>query len=233
MHRFILTLFLTATLASAAQPEGLARRAQRAFDSGEWASAQALYGLVTDRMPGDTGAQSRLLTAAVMRGDTAAVTQVVERAMAAGVHLGTMLDSLKTDLRAVSGYALYSGVLERLSAERPYMRRPLMSHMLAYYTERRDGVNMVKCACSLLAGLPDSPQYLDALAQGMLYMGDKAGAEEAWRKALETDPGNVKALLSLAAMLGHTPEALDMLRRADAIAPSPAIKERIKSFSDH
>lgn len=232
MYRFITALFLALAFCGAAQTEGLARRAQRAFDSGEWASAQALYGLVTDREPDDTGAQSRLLTAAVMRGDSASIVPVVERAMAAGVPLGAMLDSLKTDLRAASGYALYPGVLEHLAAGRAYMRRPLMTHMLDFYTERRDGANMVRCARGLLAGLPDSPHYLDALAQGLLYTGDRAGAEESWRKALEADPGDVKALLSLAALLGHTPEALDLLRRADAVAPSPAIKQRIKSFSD-
>lgn len=228
---FIIAL-LVAAFSAVAQPEGIARRAERAFDVGEWASAQALYGLVTDHAPGDAGAQSRLLTAAVMHGDTAAIAPVVERAMSAGVPLAALLDGLKADLRSASGYARYPLVLERLSAERPYLRRPLMSYLLAYYTERRDGTNMVRCARSLLAGLPDSPQYLDALARGLLYTGDSAGAEDAWRRALKADPGDVNALLSLAALLGDTPEALDLLRRADAIAPSPAIKKRIRSFSD-
>jgi len=221
-----------AVFTAAAQTDGVARRARRAFGAGEWANAQALYGLVTDRDPADTGAQSRLLASAVMRGDTASITPVVERAMAAGVPLGAMLDSLKCDLRLVSGYARYSSVLERISAERPYLRRPLMTHLLDFYTERRDGANMVRCARSLLAGLPGEPRYLDFLAQGLLLTGDRDGAEEAWRQALTSDPADTKALISLAVLLGDTPEALELLRRADALAPSPAIKARIKSFSD-
>jgi len=219
-------------LASVAQTDGVGRRAQRAFDAGEWASAQALYGLVTDHDPGDTGAQSRLLAAAVMHGDTAAVSHVVERAMAAGVVLGDMLDSLRTDLRQAAGYARYPGVLERLAAERPYLRRPLMARLLDFYTERRDGANMIRCARGLLAGLPDSPRYLNALAQGLLYTGDRTAAEEAWRRAIKADPNDTKALISLATLLGDTSEALDLLRRADTVAPSPALKARIKSFSD-
>lgn len=232
MRRFILTILVLAAIAAAAQTDGVARRAQRAFDSGEWVNAQALYGLVTDRDPADIGAHSRLLVAVVMHADTASITPTVERAMAAGVPLGAMLDSLRCDLRRVSGYAFYPSVLERLSAERPYLRRPLMTHLLDFYAERRDGVNMVRCARSLLAGLPGDPRYLDALAQGLLLTGDRDGAEEAWRQALSSDPADTKALISLAVLLGDTPEALELLRRADALAPSPAIKARIKSFSD-
>ncbi len=228
----VLTLALAALLAVASAPDEAVRKAARAFDAGEWANAQALYGLVTDRAPDDAGAQGRLLASSVMRSDTAAMVGAVERALAAGVPLGVLADSLKVDLRMASGYGRYPGALHLIAGRLPYLRRPVTVRLLDYYTERRDGQMMVECARSLLAGLPDSPRYLSSLALGLLYCGDKPGAEAAWRRAIEADPADVGAIISLASLLGDSDEALGLLRRADLLSPSPAIKARIKAISD-
>lgn len=209
--------------------DSLSRRADRAFYAGEWASAQALYALVTDAAPDNTGAHARMMTAALMRGDSTAVPVAVERALASGVTLGALLDSLRTDLRMASGYNLYPVALEGIAADKPYLLRPITDRLLDYYSERRDGAMMVRCAQLLLAGLPDSPRYLDSLAWGLLYLGRRDEAEAAWRRALAADPDNAQIIISLATLLGNTPESTALLHRADSISPSPAIKARLKA----
>ena len=209
--------------------DSLSRRADRAFSAGEWASAQALYALVTDAAPDNADAHARMMTAALMRGDSTAVPVAVERALASGVALGALLDSLRADLRMVSGYNLYPIALEGIAADKPYLRRPITDRLLDYYSERRDGAMMVRCAQLLLAGLPDSPRYLDALAWGKLYLGRRDEAEAAWRHALSADPDNAQIIISLATLLGNTPESTALLHRADSISPSPAIKARLKA----
>ncbi len=155
-------------LLNSAEPEALARKAARAFESEEWASAQALYGLVTDDSPTDVDAHARLITAALMRGDSTSVPGAVERALAAGVPLRALFENLRADLRSAIGYGLYADALERIAKDKPYLRRPISDCLLDYYLERRDGTKIERCALYLLAGLPDSPKYLESLGWGQI-----------------------------------------------------------------
>lgn len=218
-------------LLNSAEPEALARKAARAFESEEWASAQALYGLVTDDSPTDVDAHARLITAALMRGDSTSVPGAVERALAAGVPLRALFENLRADLRSASGYGLYADALERIAKDKPYLRRPISDCLLDYYLERRDGTKIERCALYLLAGLPDSPKYLESLGWGLLYQGKTEEAESAWRKALKSDACNTGVMIALATLLGDTPEAVELLHRADSICPSPAIKSRLSKHS--
>lgn len=225
-HIIILSL-LTAFAAAAGEPEAPSRRALRAFAAGEWASAQALAGLVTDAHPSDTGAHARLIASAAMRGDSAAVPMAVERALGAGVPFGALTDSLQCSLRQASGYALYPLILEDISVSMPYLKRPVASRLLDFYSKQHDGEMMVKYARILLAGRSDSPEYLDALAWGLLYCGNKSDAEAQWRHAIKSDPTYTPAMIALASLLGDCDEAKSLLLKADSIAPSPAIKAHL------
>ncbi len=228
-HIIISSLLLTVS-AFAAEPEALERRALRAFAAGEWASAQALAGLVTDADPTDTGAHARLIGAAAMRGDSAAVPKAVERALGAGVPFGALTDSLQCSLRQAEGYALYPAILEDIASAMPYLRRPVAARLLDFYIRRRDGEKMVSYANILLAGRSDSPEYLDALAWGLLYCGSRDQAEATWRQALAADPGYAPAMIALASLLGYCDEAKSLLIKADSIAPSPAIKAHLTNL---
>lgn len=231
MRFHIIISSLVLTVAAAAEPEALGRRALRAFAAGEWASAQALAGLVTDADPTDTGAHARLISAAAMRGDSAAVPKAVERALGAGVSFGALTDSLQCSLRQASGYALYPAVLDDIASAMPYLRRPVAGRLLDFYTKRRDGEMMVRYANILLAGRSDSPEYLDALAWGQLYCGRRDQAEATWRQALAADPAYTPAMIALASLLpGDSDEAKSLLIKADSIAPSPAIKAHLTNL---
>lgn len=224
---------VVAVAAMQAGPDGVNSRARRAYDAGEWASAQALYAIASQNSS-DAGLHARMVAAAEMYGDTAAAVPAIERAMTAGVPLAAMLDSVETYLRSQGRHAAYCTMLQRLADERPYLRRPVDVRMLNYAKARRDGAAMVKYARRLLAGLPDNADYIDALAWGLLYCGDYDGAEKAWRQGIETDGDNAVMLINLALLLvdSRPDEALTLLQRAYATRPTPALAAQIKALQD-
>lgn len=225
-------LFITSLISSATTPTILDLRARRAYDAAHWLSAQALYGMVTDSARNDAGANARLITAGIMRADTSGVDFAFDRALLAATPLVPMLDSLEHLLGEQGRRADYVAVIERFALARPYLHRPLMSRLLSFSTKRHDGTAMVRFAMSLLKANPNDLAVLNSLAWGYLYCGDNDSAEVTWRRVLEIDSQNVAALVALAHLIADTDsaEALDLLRRAYAITPTPALRSQISAM---
>lgn len=228
-----LAVFIVAVTSAAAANPAIEARARRAYDAEEWASAQALYAVASENST-NPGLHARMMVAAEMLGDTAAAPSALERAMQSGVPVPDMLDSLELCFKERGRYDMYGNMLRRIAGRRPYLRRPVDARLLNYATSRRDGEAMIKYASRLLAGLPDNAAFIDALAWGQLYCGHYADAEATWRKGIEANPDNAALMINLGELLADSKpsEALELLKRAYILAPTPALAARIKSFEN-
>lgn len=234
MRRLLsIIILLVGLTAKGADPETLLSRAGRAFDASEWASANALYNLVSDARPTDAFAYGRAVVSALMRGDTTATSEAVERAMANHVPLDSVLAVVERETLALGEGELYVGELHRIGAELPYLRRPVDARLLRYYTFRADAPGIIRYSQELLRGLPDSPVYLCSLAKGYLLAGDDNAACEAWQRALAADPRCLEALIGLGNTLvdKNPEEALPYIERANAIHPTPYLQGLINRLT--
>ena len=228
----LLILLCAAFVCRGADADVLAQRASRAFDAGEWASAEALYMRVSDAAPSDAKPYGRVIFAALMRGDTTATARTVERALASRVPLDSVLSVLESEALAHADGSLYVAELHRIGREMPYLRRPVDARLLTYYTFRSDAPMMIRYAQALLRGLPDSPRYLNALASAYLIDGDIAAAVETWKRIVAVDSANTEALVGLGnALYDSAPDAaLRYMERAQEIHPTPYLASRIAAL---
>ena len=234
MRRFIAILTCLAALtAFAADPDVIATRAARAFAAGEWASAHAMYVLVSDAKPMEAMPYGRAVVASLMRNDTTATTTEIRRALANGVALDSVLAVIEKESLALGKGNMYVGELHRISAEMPYLRRPVDARLLRYYIFRYDAPQIIRYSQTLLKGLPDSPVYLNTLAKGYSLNGQKDMAEQTWRHILELDSDNLEALVCLGNALRESDpqSALTYLFRANEIHPTPYLQATIRSLS--
>lgn len=229
----ITALLLTAVGAGAVINRGIepvAVRASRAFDNSEWASAAALYQLAIDRSPDSAALYPRAIVASEIAGDTAATPQMIERAMARGIGFARLIEGVRSTSFAVGAGQYYASLLERLKTEIPWMARPLDHQLLDYYNMRNDGPQIVKYARIMLAGLPDSPEYLSLLARGQMLSDDMAAAAATWTRILDIDPHQYDTLINLGVYYldgGHPGQAVTYLRRAADIHPTPYLESLI------
>lgn len=90
---------------------------------------------------------------------------------------------------------------------------------------------MVEYATRMLSGLPESTEYLSALAKGYLLTGDDSKAIDTWQKILGIDPRNYSALLELGnyyMLTGDTATARRYLQQAQAIHSTPYVARALQ-----
>ena len=225
----IIALFMAAT-AAAADNAVLASRASRAFDNREWASAFAIYTLITPDTPDAIGPYSRSIVAAWMLPDTAQIGPCVESALSHGIVLDSLLRQIEAEAFALGDAEIYKGILHTTAEALPFLRRPIDKALLSFYTTRADGPNMVKYARIMLAGRPDDIAAMQALAKGYLLAGDTSAAKTAYSDLLVASPRDYDALVALATItMPADPEAARaLIRRALAIKPSPYLEGLLK-----
>lgn len=208
----------------------IASRADRAYDAGEWASAFALYSSLFESRPDSVRPYCRAVIASEMRADTAMTVHVIERALATGMPLDSLLAGIEADAFAMGRADLYGSMLDIAADSLAYIRRPLDSARLRFYTFRADGPMMEKYAKVMLAGRPDDVAALRTLARGQLLEGDIDGACATYRRILELDPDNFDALVALGTILQSSDTAASeaLLRRAAQIKESPYLERRLE-----
>lgn len=231
MRGLLLSLFTLLAL-SAFADDGLATRADRAFEAGEWAQAQAMYSVMASRHH-DHKPYARAIVAAAMAGDTASVHTLAENAVSAAVPLDSLLTTVEADSYSLRNGDIYPALLNGMARQMPYLRRALRLRMLNYYVYRGDAPNTIECVTELLAGVPDNVNFLTILADAQFKTADTDGAVATCNRILELDPGNYDALLALANhydATGDAARALTFFVRADAIRPTPYVTRRIENL---
>lgn len=226
-------LFSHATTAD--RYESLSVRADRSFEWHEWASAAGFYELMLDMRPDSAEIFARAIVASELAGDSIAPADLMERAMAHGIGLSEVLAHVRnTDYRL--GYGdRYGEYLYYLRARFPWMERALDHELLTHFVARADGPMIVKYASIMLAGLPDSVEYLMLLARGYELQADFDQATAIWHKILETHPDCYDALLWLGnyyALTDRPSEAILYLTRAQSLRPTPFVARIIDKDLD-
>lgn len=236
MARLALILFsmlLSVAAFGVSTPDSImSRRADRAYEGGEWTSAQTLYMILADRQPDDARVAARVISAGLMRGDTAAAMPAIERALAAGTPVDSLIGGLKAEAFALGRIDLYEHTLHAMADELPYLRRPINARLLAYYRFRNDAESVIRYATMLQAGVADDARYLNPMAWAYATEGDVDRAVELWRRVLTIEPDNVEALLSAGNALSATKpdEALPLLRRALELRPTPYLRKLVEEL---
>ncbi len=232
MRKLCICIALAATAAAAAADLGLTCvRAERAFRYGEWAQAAALTELALDERPDSARLYARAIVAEGMLADTVRSAALLERAMAHGVALDSVVDAVRADAFGIGEAHIYDSFLLRARRQMPWLARAIDARLLDYYAMRGDGERVVELATAMLTGLPESTRYLDLLARGYDMQGLDAEADATRRRLLDVDPDNLDALRALGCSLmrqGRRDDALPLLRRAQAIHPTPYIDNMLR-----
>lgn len=212
--------------------EVTATRAARSFEWKEWNSAAAMYELMLGERPDSISSYTRAVAANQMLGNDDTVIDLVERAMTHGIGLSDLLAQIRDTDFAMGEGDLYGRLLHSLSRAMPWMRRALDDELLRYYCFRDDGPNIVRYASLMLAGLPESTEYLSMLARGYMLQGMEAEAAGIWWRILAIDPHDYDTLLYLGnhcIACGDRAEGIELLRRAAAIRSTPYIETLLQS----
>lgn len=231
----LLFVFLLAVVAFGADSEAVATRAARAYAAGEWASAQALYGIVTESDPASAAATARLIVSAEQRADSTAAAPALERYMSAGAPLEPLLDEVEELCFNLGRADMYEALLHRLAQQTAYLRRPLALRLLKFYIFRGNPSATIEYARLLLRGLPGDPQYLNAMGKAYMMLGDTAEALRCYGESLHSDPDNLDALLALGNYYGTLDDAaraLPYLRHAQELAPTPFLADEIERLQN-
>lgn len=223
-------------MASAATPYSTNEtRAARAYDSGEWASAAALYQIMLSERPDSVSSYARTIVASTLSADTVMPTEMVERAMAHGIGFDAVLDGVRAESYAVGHSEIYSGLLKRLQLSKPYIRRAIDKRLLDYYLFRNDGPRIIEYALVMLHGLPDDITFLGDLARGYALTGDYDKAVETWTHILEIQPREYDAIVNLATYyesIGSNDKALHYIELAQSIRPTPWLTAKAQLLKD-
>lgn len=185
-------ILLCATLAAGAS-DALRLRADRAFEWDDYPGAAAMYEVLISRTPTDADLYVRAIVSRQMLADSAATIDLMQRAMEHGLKIGDMLVAVRQSDFDKGRAELYATYLVDLRDAMPWMTRALDNQLLQYYDFRNDGPMIEHYARIMLAPIPDSVEYLNLLARGLLLQNRIDEAAEVWRRILAIDPADPTA----------------------------------------
>lgn len=230
----LLPLALLACAASAAVIDDPALdKARRAYEYGEWASAAALYGVVSDRTPGLTEAYARRIVASEIIADTTSSVAVIEEAVNNETEVAELFHTIRINAFAAGHPEVFTDVLTRARKNLPWLARPCDAALLEYYKFRNNPAETEAYAKNLLAGLPDDTGYLTILAESYMLQGKDKEALEVYARILETAPADFDTLVALGSYwldAGDNEKAREYLARAAEINPTPALKKILRKL---
>ncbi|MDE6311715.1 MAG: tetratricopeptide repeat protein [Muribaculaceae bacterium] len=235
MKKTLLTLLLLATYAFAsAEVNPLLEKARRAYANREWASATALYGVYCDREPGMPEAYARRVVASELIRDTISSVDAIQEALNAEIPPADLFSLLSTEAFAAGEPGVVPDVLERTRRRLPWMGRPIDTALLRYYSFRNNAPATERYARTLLAGLPDDPEYLTMLASSCMAQGKEQEALETYGRILEKNPDHFDTLVLLGTYWleeGNKDKAREYLTRAGKVKSTPALRKMLSGLS--
>lgn len=212
-----------------------ASKAQRFFDNEEWASANAMYLLMLEQKPRVVSTYAHAVVAQVMAGDTVQALDMVPRSMDNEVPLDSLLSDVRNVSFSIGRGRLYEHYLLGIRRTYPWFARVADNYLMQYYSFRQNGPELIRYARTMLAGLPDSRNFLRMLASGLLLNGETAEAIDIWLKVTKLYPDDYDTVLDLANCydaLGDRVEALRWMERALQLRRTPYVEARIAALTD-
>ena len=229
----LIVMTVTAVLSASATGslyDRTAVKAARFFEEREWASAQALYGLMLDERPDSISTYVHAIVASSMLGHETAAARLLTDAMKAGISFTGLMQGVKRVSFEVGEADVYENFLLRSQRDCPWLERAIDAELLSYYKFRDNGALTVAYAEKMLSGLPDSARYLADLADGYVTEAEYDKAVQAWEKILKGNPRDYHALLHLGnyyAITGDDSQAIEYLSRAAEVKQTPYVDCRL------
>lgn len=199
-------------------------KASRFAQFGEWASTSAMLTLMLDMRPDSAPLYARAIIAEGMQRHPDAQQQLLHAALEHGVPIDSLLAGVRTRSITLGHADLYETFLTDIPRTHPWLRRTIDSYLLRYYIFRRNPRGIITYARIMLQGLPDSQEFLLALASGYVQAGQYPEAIATYQHILTLNPDNLTALLYIGNYLlitGEPRQARPYLDRANTLAPTP------------
>ncbi len=207
-----------------------AAKAERFFMHKEWANAAAMYEIMLEDSAGVVDTYAHAIAVAGMRNLPDYEMSLLERAQARLIPMDSVLRGVQRVSFAMGHTSLYENFLLLVKERQPWLTRSIEKQLLRYYLFRRNAPEIIRYSQIMLSGAPDNVDYLTSLARGYMFDGQEERGIAIYRQLLEKHPGNYRTLLVLGNyydLKGDTVRALDYLRRADSIMPTPYVREII------
>lgn len=220
----------------------LADKAQRFFNNKEWASAEAMYQLMTEERPGDAVLYGSCIVTAGLRNNTEMQMRFLDEALKAYVNQDSLFSTVEKLSFSVGNSTLYEDFLKTSVIHVPWLRRPLESRLLSYYCYRRNAPMMVDYSLRMLEGMPDNTSFMLTLAQGYLVENNVEKAISTYQQIVDKSPECYEALLYLGLYYADRfkdgdYESVDYankyLGRANKLRPTPYVENLLKEINTH
>ena len=194
----LLCALLTGVTANSATPYDVtARKADRFFSYGEWASASAMYSLMLDERTDSARVFGNAIIAAGMTKQPEQQIELFTRALDAHQPIDSVLRATEQAALRADSAALYEQFLYTVRQSDPWLSRVIDSKLLSYYLFRDNGPGIVTLSRVMLEGLPDNERFLYSLARGQMLCDDIPSAIDTYRHINSLYPGSLDALLFL------------------------------------
>lgn len=209
----------------------ISAKAGRFFKYREWANAAAMYELMIEDSASVAMNYANAIVVAGMRNLPDYQMSVFERSQSKLVPMAQVLQGVRQVSFSLGEAGLYERFLHLLLERQPWLGRSIDRQLLDYYLFRRDADGIVRMSRLMLSTAPENTGYLYSLADGLMLQSKFEESTEVYQTILVLDPNNITALLALGNYLfisGQPDEALPYLSRANRIAPSPDLAEKIR-----
>lgn len=206
-------------------------KAERFFQFKEWPNAAAMYELMLEDSAKVADTYCHAIVAAAMRDMPDYEMSLMERAQQNLIPVDTIFAGVRRVSFSIGHTSLYENFLNLVKERQPWLKRSIEKQLLGYYIFRRNAPRIIEYSKIMLSGAPGNRQYMYDLAQGYLLDGQTGEGIATFKKILEKHPDDYESLLVLGnyyADNGQDAVALEYLRRAYAIKPTPYVKKLIE-----
>ena len=122
-----LTILLASALALMAQLpyDETSRKAARAFDAAEWATASALYNFMIHERPDDISAYAPAIVAAEAMGDSIRPMQLLTQSLQYGASVDSIISLVRQSSFKAARPQMFEPFLLEAKNANPWLRRPI------------------------------------------------------------------------------------------------------------
>lgn len=230
VKRLILLLVTMLSLSGRAEVvhETLAQKEERFFKAGEWGSSAAMLDRMISDTPDDAALYGRAIAVAIARGDTLGPRRLLDDALGRHLPFDSVFRAVERSANLMERSDVYERFLIGVTVDVPWLKRPAIIRLVAYFRQRRDPAKVVEYSLEMLDASPRSVPSLLSLADGYMMLADFDSMVLTLKRLLEIDPHNVTALVTLGNYYLTEPSpdpalAGTYLRRANDIFPTPRL----------
>ena len=174
------------------------------------------------------------MVASELIGDTISSVDAIQEALNAEIPPADLFSLLSTEAFAAGEPGVVPDALGRTRSRLPWIARPIDTALLRYYSFRNDAPATERYARTLLAGLPDDPEYLTMLASSCMAQGKEQEALVIYGQILQKNPEHFDTLVLLGTYWleeGNKNKAREYLMRAEKVKSTPSLRKTLSRLS--